>query len=166
MSAEAKRSILNFTGEAGWPKADWDLFHSGAVLRRRSRFKLVLLLKGNGCKDEWIRAVVSPRLRDEDCRKVLRRKEHVESILRDAQACKYDEQWAYRCLRDNDIKYLSGRVCTDRPAPSPAARLINGWDEEISRVKRTQDRYPTMAEQEAYFASPADYFCEKFTKKS
>lgn len=153
-SSEAKRSILLFLGESGWREQEWIIFNGEHVLRRRERFKLVLHLKANGCDDEWIKAAVFPRLRDGDARKVHKRWKHVDSILSDIDSGKYDHKWVYHSLRDNDFKYLSGDVCTSRPAPQPLARLMNAWDAEIQRVVRTEGRYPTMPEQDCFFASP------------
>ena len=156
--AEALHLILCFLPDELWRNArEYDLvFKSEAKLHRRdgTRFKAVLLLKGNGCKDEWIIAFLKRRLRHDDGR-WQKRVEHLGSILADCDGGKYDAVWFYHCVRDNDLKYLNGKVALDKAAPSPLARLLNAWNAEIWRVWCVDGRWLKHAEQHAFFKPPA-----------
>ena len=81
------------------------------MLRRSERFKLILFLKGNGCKDEWIRAVAMPRLRNDDGRRYLRVR-HVESLLADFNSTKYDRKYDYFDLERQAYYFLGGEPNT------------------------------------------------------
>ena len=49
-----------------------------------------------------------------------------------------------------DWLYLAGMVNMRHAPPSPLARMLLAWERECARMRRTEERWPTLAEQRAF----------------
>ena len=125
------------------------IFIDKTPLRRATRFMYVIHLKGNGCKDEWVIALLKNRLAREDgC--YMRRLRHVQELVKQFGSTRQNEKWFFHCVQDNDIKWIDGRTREDM-CPSPLARMINTWDSYCDAIFKQTGVYPPLTAQRAWF---------------
>jgi hypothetical protein len=96
-----------------WPRAERALvFGSASFLRHGQRLRVVCFLLGNGFPAHVLRALLNTRLRD------LAAHRHVESLVKDVLAGRYDAIWSYFDVNQNDQLYLNGN-----PSASPTGKM-------------------------------------------
>ena len=150
-SEEAQVAILNFMGGQyveRWPDAERTALLSAGTFSYKQRLDLCTFLFGNLRDAELVYVALRPQLGPEPSAH-----DHERRFLADLASGKYDERYHYwQVVHDVDWRCLNGRLHTARaPLCSRHARCIQAWDADCMRMRRERGRWPTLAEQDAYF---------------
>ena len=115
------------------------------VFTYSQRITALTFLYGNLRDVDLVYNAVQPQLgadpRDHD---------HAQRFLVDIASGKYDLKYYYFDVHAADSLFLAGTVNTRHAPPSQLARLLLAWDRECARVRRREQRWPTLAEQRAF----------------
>ena len=79
----------------------------------------------------------------------LDRQRRALRFLADLKSGKYDHEYFYFDVHAGDWLFLCGTVNWRHAPPGPLARALLVWERECARVHRTEERWPTLAEQRA-----------------
>jgi len=149
MTLEAWRKVLSVIGgpyKERWPSEEYRIMFLVDVFSYQQRITALTFLYGNMRDAALVFNSVIPQLgadpRDHD---------HAQRFLVDLASGKYDRKYHYFDVHAADWLYLDGTLNARRTPPSPLARLLLAWDRECARVRRREGRWPTLAEQRAFF---------------
>ena len=152
MTIDPHQSVLNIIGGQyleRWPDEEARTILYTPVFTYSQRITAITFLYGN-LRDadivlDCIRKQIGVEPKDQD---------HAARFLADIASGKYDQKYHYFDVLAGDWLYLNGMVNARRTPPSPLARLLLAWERECVRVRRTEQRWPTLAEQRAFLDLP------------
>ena len=148
---EARALILNFMGGLyveRWPDVERQAIFGAHEFSYQQRLDVITFLYGNLRDAELVYAAVQPQLGP-----AAAAHDHARRFLADLASGKYDDKYHYwRVLHDPAWIELSGAQHVGRaPLCSPHVSRVDAWDAECMRMRREHERWPTLAEQHAYF---------------
>ena len=151
MTQEAQRIIGNIL--AGqyverWPEAEYQALFTGRVLSYTDRITLGTFLFGNLRDAQLVYIALREQLSPDP-----KAHDHLRRWLTDLLSGKYDDRVYYLDVLEGDYFFLNGMLHAARAPPaSPCVRTLNAWERECTRMRREEGRWPTLAEQHAFFA--------------
>ena len=145
---DAWRKVLSVIGgpyKERWPDEEHRILFLVDVFTYSQRLTALTFLYGNLRDVGLVYAAVYTQLgvdpRDHD---------HAQRFLADLASGKYDLKYHYFDVLSGDWLFLNGAVNLRRVPPSPLARMLLAWERECARMRRTEERWPTLAEQHAF----------------
>ena len=151
MPYDPQQSIMNIIGGQyleRWPEEEARIILYTAEFSYLQRITALTFLFGNIRDVDLIYAATRQQLGIDP-----NHHDHALRFLADLRSGKYDQKYHYFDVLAADWLYLDGMLNARRTPPSPLARLLLAWERECLRVRRTERRWPTLAEQRAFFRS-------------
>ena len=149
MPVDPNQSILNVIGgqyKERWPEEEERIVLYTPVFGYSQRIKALTFLYGNVRDVDLVYAALRKQIgvdpADHD---------HAQRFLADLRSGKYDDKYYYFDVLAADWYFLGGTLNTAHTPPTPTARLLGAWERECARVRRWERRWPTLAEQRAFF---------------
>ena len=154
MTIKAWRKMLHVLGgqyKERWPEEEYNIIFLADKFTYSQRITLLTFLYGNLRDGGLVYAAIYPQIgvdpRDHD---------HAQRFLADLASGKYNHKYFYFDVHAGEWLFLSGTVNLRHAPPSPLARALLAWEWECARMRRTEKRWPTLAEQRA-FLGPHPY---------
>ena len=148
MTLQAWRTVLTIIGGQyfeRWPDEEKQAFLFADLYTYPQRLDIGTFLYGNVRNANLVYEVMRPQIgadpRDHD---------HTRRFLADLASGRYRDRYHYFDVRRYDWHLLSGELNTRRAPPNPFVRELNAWEDECARLRRTEGRWPSMAEQHAF----------------
>ena len=145
---EAWRKVLGVIGgpyKERWPDEEARIIFLATVFTYSQRLTALTFLYGNLRDVNLVYDAVLPQLgvdaRDHD---------HARRFLADLASGIYDLKYYYFNVLAGDWLFLGGAVNTRHAPHTPLARALLSWEREFARVRWTQGRWPSLAEQRAF----------------
>ena len=148
MTLQAWQNMLSVIGgqyKERWPDEESRIIFNSTVFTYNQRITALTFLYGNIRDTDLVYSAVYPQIgvnpRDHD---------HARRFLVDLASGKYDLKYYYFDVHAADWLFLAGMVNMRHAPPSPLARMLLAWERECARMRRTEERWPTLAEQRAF----------------
>ena len=151
MSLAAQNIILNVIGGQfveRWPELEENLFFNGRELTYDGRVNLATFLYGNTRCVQLVYEAMLPLVGPDP-----RARDHAKRFLHDLNSGRYDNALHYFDVHAADWLYLNGQLNVRRRPACPFVRLLNAWEAESARMWAQERRWPTLAEQRAFFSA-------------
>ena len=150
---EAWRKVLSVIGgpyKERWPDDESRIIFLSHVFTYSQRITALTFLYGNLRAVDLVYAAVFPQLGIDPLAH-----DHARRFLADLASGKYDLKYFHFDVLAGDWLFLGGALNTRHthrtPGPhTPLARMLLAWERECTRVRRTEARWPTLAEQRAF----------------
>ena len=127
---------------------EYQALFTGRVLSYTDRITLGTFLYGNLRDAQIVYAALEHQLGADP-----KAHDHLRRWLTDLLSGKYDDRVYYLDVLEGDYFFLNGMLHAARAPPaSPCVRTLNEWERECTRMRREEGRWPTLAEQHAFFA--------------
>lgn len=137
--------VCAFLGSSsGFPERVQQILSLGSNLKYRDRLAVCVFLRCNGVPTVHIMNVLMPRLRDRLARL------HVQNICADIDSGSHSDSWFYYDMHAQAQLYVKSRRPTDDN--SSFHRGMYEWGQEVKRIVKTEDRYPSLWEQRRFFS--------------
>ena len=150
VGARGAQLILIVFGEGlseRWPTPEDDLFFGGFVLVFVGRLELASLLFVFFCCVQLVHDAMLPLLGPD-----ARGRVHAKRFLLDVNAGRYDSSYHYYDVLAAVCYSINGQLNARRRPACPYVRLLHVWDAACARVWARERRWPTLAEQRAFFS--------------
>ena len=147
-TVQAWHNVLNLIGgqyKERWPDDESRIIFLSNVFTYSQRITALTFLYGNLRGVDLVYAAVFPQLGIDP-----RAHDHARRFLADLASGKYDLKYYYFDVLAGEWLFLGGAVNTRRAPSSQVARALLAWERECTRVRRTEGRWPTLAEQRAF----------------
>ena len=148
MTTEACQKVMSIIGgsyQERWPHEVSRIILFSTVFTYTERITALTFLYGNLRDGDLVYAAVSAQLGVDPCDH-----DHARRFLADLASGKYNLKYFYFDVLAGDWLFLSGAVNLRHTPPSPLARALLAWKRECVRVRRTEGRCPSLAEQNAF----------------
>ena len=130
-----------------WPEEMKDAFLGEQKLTYGVRTHLAKFLYGNLRDKDLVYAAMRPQLgNNENHHQIL-------AYLEAMSTGRYNQSWYFQVREQPDNYYLDGSLYVQRTPPNPCVRTFNAWESEVWRTRREHRRWPTLAEQTAFFTT-------------
>ena len=143
------QSIMNIIGGQyfeRWPDEEQRLILYTPVFTYEQRLTALTFLFGNFRDVDLVYAALRKQIgMDPDDH------DHALRFLADLRSGKYNDKYYYFDVIAADWFFLGGALNTRHAPPTPTARLLLAWERECVRVRRTERRWPSLAEQRAFW---------------
>ena len=148
MTLQVWQNVLSVIGgqyNERWPDEESRIIFNSTVFTYNQRITALTFLYGNLRDGDLVYAAVSAQLGVDPCDH-----DHARRFLADLASGKYNLKYFYFDVLAGDWLFLSGAVNLRHTPPSPLARALLAWEREFVRVRRTEGRWPSLAEQNAF----------------
>ena len=146
MALDAWRKMLSVIGgpyKERWPDNEYRVIFLSTVFTYTERLTSLTFLYGNLRDADLVYTALYPQIGVDG-------HDHARRFLADLRSGKYDLKYFHFDVHAGDWLFLNGVVNTRRTPPSQLARTLLAWERECARVRRTEKRWPTLAEQRAF----------------
>ena len=155
MTLEAWQIVLNVIGgdyKERWPDEESRIIFHSTLLSYKQRITALTFLYGNLRDVGLVYNALHPQFgvdpRDHD---------HARRFLADLASGKYDRKYFYFDVLAAEWLFLNGEVNTRHAPATPFARAMHAWERECMRMRREHARWPSLAEQHAFWRSILGY---------
>ena len=148
MTIKAWRKMLHVLGgqyKERWPEEESRIIFISTVFTYSQRITALTFLYGNLRDAGLVYSALHPQIGNDPSDH-----DHAQRFLADLVNGKYDHKYYYFDVLAGEWLFLSGAVNLRHAPPSPLARALLAWERECARMHRTEERWPTLAEQRAF----------------
>ena len=146
---DAQQTILNVIGGQlleRWPEEEERIILYELVLSYSQRITAITFLYGNFRDVDLVYTALQQQIGGDP-----HDRDHARRLLADLASGRYDDTYFYFNVLAADWLFLNGTLNARHAPPSPHARALHAWDGECARLRRREGRWPTLAEQRAFF---------------